>query len=117
MVLQSFKERAARAIVPLKQAGSSAAFWGNRSDAGRSLPPYYLVYFLFIDLLEFEDLGRSEKVAFSIPIEFNKKILMIEYRKFGLGIFIKNAGDEKEAEEVAKKIRSGVKAARSYFEF
>jgi hypothetical protein len=34
-----------------------------RTDGGRDLPPYYLVYFLLVDLLGFEDLGQWEKVA------------------------------------------------------
>jgi hypothetical protein len=51
---------------------------GARSNAGRSLPPYYLVYFLLVNLLKFNDLGQSEKVSYSIPVEFNGTILMVE---------------------------------------
>ena len=104
------------AVAPLAPADKNVAFWGNRSHAGRSLPPYYLVYFLLVQFLRFKDLGRAEKVAFSIPVEFNGKSLMVEHRKFGLGIFIKNAVDEAAAKEVAKRICAGVKAAQPYFD-
>jgi hypothetical protein len=38
-------------------------FSAGRSNAGRDLPPYYLVYFLMVDLLGFENLGKFEKVS------------------------------------------------------
>jgi len=108
--------QARKAIAPLAPAGANTAFWGCRSNAGRSLPPYYLVYFLLVKLLKYKDLGRLEKVAFSIPVQIDGVVLMIEYRKFGLGIFIKDAADEAAAEEAAKRIHAGVKAAQPYFE-
>lgn len=116
MEIDDVKARVRTAVAPLAPADAKVAFWGNRSTAGRSLPPYYLVYFLLVKLLRFNDLGRAEKVAFSIPVELDGTILMIEYRKFGLGIFIKHAADEAVAEEVAKRIHAGVKAAQPYFE-
>lgn len=116
MDLGAIEARARRAIGPLAPADATAAFWGDRSDAGRSLPPYYLVYFLLVELLGFRDLGRVEKVAFSIPVQIDGTVLMVDYRKFGLGIFIRDADDEAVAEEVAKRINAGCKAAQLYFE-
>lgn len=116
MDLSAVEARARKAVTPLAPADASAAFWGNRSNAGRSLPPYYLVYFLLVKLLEFKDLGRFEKVAFSIPVKIGGTVLMVEHRKFGLGIFIKDANDEAAAEKAAKRIHAGVKAAQPYFE-
>jgi hypothetical protein len=110
------ENRVRKVIGSLSPADIAEAFWGQRSDAGRSLPPHYLVYFLLVKLLHFKNLGRSEKVAFSIPIKIRDKILMIEHHKFGLGIFIKDKSDEIEAKEAAKLIIAGVKAAQPYFE-
>lgn len=113
--MDSIEVRARKAVAPLAPAAANTAFWGARSNAGRSLPPYYLVYFLLVKLLKFKDLGLSEKVAFSIPVQIDGTVLMVEHRKFGLGIFIKDSDDEAVAEEVAKRIHAGVKAAQPYF--
>jgi hypothetical protein len=109
--------KARKAIAPLVSADTNAIFWGVRTNAGRSLPPYYLVYFLLVGLLGFKSVGRGEKVAWSIPVEINGTVLVIEHRKFGLGIFVKSLpDDEAAAQEVAKRIRAGVKAAQPYFD-
>lgn len=50
----------------------------------RKLPSYYLVYFLLIDLLGFKNLGRFEKIAWSIPIDYHGKAFLLEHGKFGL---------------------------------
>lgn len=120
------KVRAAanRAIAPLKPAGDDTPaakdflFAAKRTEAGRSLPPYYLVFFLLVDLLGFRNLGQFEKVAWSVPVVFNSKAFLIEHRKFGLGIFAHDlAQDEADAAEIAKLVARGVKAARPYFEW
>lgn len=109
---------AKKAISPLTSLNTDSIFWGVRTDAGRSLPPYYLVYFLLVDLLGFKNLGRSEKVAWSVPVEFEGHNLVVEHRKFGLGIFAADLpADEAPAGEVAKRIHTGVKAAEPYFDF
>jgi hypothetical protein len=91
---------------PVESKGSyNYYFEDKRSKAGYKLPPYYLVYFLFVNLLKFKDLGRDEKTAWTIPIEYNGKIFLISYRKMGLGVFIRDVNtEEKDAEEIVKKI-------------
>ena len=116
MDLTTIEARARKAVDPLVPADRDTSFWGERSNAGRSLPPYYLVYFLLVKLLGFKDLGRGEKIAYSIPVEIDGTLLMVEHRKFGLGIFIKHTDDEAAAEKATKRIHSGVKAAQPYFE-
>jgi hypothetical protein len=116
-----FKESISRIISPIKMVDDSLNlfpffFTAKRSNAGKSLPPYYLVYFLFIDLMEFEDLGETDKTAWSIPIDYKGELYLIEYRKSGVGIFI-NEDREKEAEEICEKIKLAVKAASPFFEF
>lgn len=90
----------------------------SRTNAGRELPPYYLVYFLLHDLLGFKDLGRAEKVSWSLPIDYNGKAFVIEHRKFGLGVFAYDLErDESDAKEVTKAIQKAVKVAKPYYEW
>jgi hypothetical protein len=118
--LELTRAAARRAIGPIKPADPSAhknfPFGGQRTNGGRSLPPYYLVYFLLVDLLGFPNLGQFEKVAWSVPIEFDGNVFWIEHRKMGLGVFIDNhAGHEEQAEEIVKLIKKGVKEAAPFF--
>lgn len=116
------RANASRAINPLQPVGENTPvakdflFTAARTDASRSLPPYYLVYFLLVDLLGFKNLGQFEKIAWSVPVEFNGKAFLVEHRKFGLGIFAPTLReDEADAAQVAKLIGRGVKAAKPYF--
>ena len=53
---------------PRSSAESKALMLSSRTNGGRSLPEYYLVYFLLVDLLGYKDLGQWEKVAWVIPV-------------------------------------------------
>lgn len=119
---QASLEAAVRAaMAPIIPAGEDTEapknflFSAKRTNAGRRLPPYYLIYFLLVDFLGFKNLGQFEKVAWSVPIDFNGKAFLIEHRKFGLGIFAQE-GDEPAAEEIAERIRNAVTIAQPYFE-
>jgi hypothetical protein len=67
--LERVRELAHRVILPIKPADSSTQaekqflFSATRTEAGRKLPSYHLVYFLLVDLLNFRDLGRFEKLV------------------------------------------------------
>lgn len=99
-------------------APKNLLFSAQRTDAGRQLPPYYLVYFLLVDLLKFRNLGKFEKLAWSVPVDYNGKAFLIEHRKFGLGIFVDNPqANEAAAAEIAKRIHKATKIARPYFEW
>jgi hypothetical protein len=89
--VEQIRAQAAHAVAPLKPlSGGRYGSGGVRTDAGRELPPYYLVYFLLADLLNFPRGGKEEKVAWSIPVEFNGRAAMIEHRKLGLGYFLRS---------------------------
>jgi hypothetical protein len=88
-----------------------------RSKAGIKLPEFYLIYFLFGELLKYRNLGRFEKVAWSFPIDYNGKAFLIEFRKFGIGVFIQEDSDEKDASEIVKKINKTVKSIKPYFDY
>lgn len=120
--LESVREYARRAILPIKPVDASTEaepkflFTATRTDASDSLPPYYLVFFLLIDLLNFKNLGRFEKIAWSVPIDFEGRAYLIEHRKFGLGIFA-HENDEENARRIVALIRKGVKVAQPFFKW
>ena len=114
--IEGIKTRTIRAISPLKST-SAPCFFGTRTDAGRSLPDYYLVYFTLVDLLGFRYVGRGEKVAWSIPVDFEGRVYVIEHRKLGLGVFSSGGIDrEEDAKAIVQLVKRGVNAARPYFE-
>jgi hypothetical protein len=82
--LEEIRKRASRAIAPLRPATKLFGH-GKRTSAGRTLPPYYLVYFLLVELLGFRYSGREEKVDWIIPVEFEGHFFTVEFRKLGLG--------------------------------
>ena len=99
--LNKIREAAEQAIHPIcqitDQTNAEDNFWFNakRTDAGRSLPDYQLVYFLLIDLLKFKHSGQGEKIAWSVPIDYKGQAFLIEHRKFGVGVFT-TVGKDKE---------------------
>ena len=139
--LEYVREAARAALGGIQPAGppqgeeSHALMMASRTDGGRDLPPYYLVYFLFVDLLGFQDLGHWEKVAWIVPVRYAGRLYSIEHRKMGLGIFaptFKNdlrkigratasglPSDEAErhAREMSAFIRTAVSKAEPYFEW
>ena len=108
-------------IIPANEKTTTAVdfiFNAKRTKAGFKLPPYYIIYFLFIKLLKFKNLGRSEKTAWSIPIDYNGRLFLIEYRKMGLGLFGYDViKEEKQAEEILSIINKASKKAEPYFNF
>ncbi len=117
MDIQAIRKKTFESIKPLKTVDTDS-YGAYRMNAGRKLPEYYLVYFLLVDLLGFDNLGRHEKVAWSIPIGIEGQMFSIEHRKMGLGIF---ASDKKASEEAARKavqlVQKGVKVAQPYFDW
>lgn len=121
--IEKYKEKALKILSPIKAADDDTKaeknflFNAKRSKASRLLPEYYLIFFLFSDLLDFKNLGRFEKIAWSFPIDYKGKAFLIEHRKFGIGIFIQ--GDEKDEEdalEISKKISGAVKSIRPFYD-
>lgn len=134
--MQRVREAASKAISALEPAGApnsqieeKGLFLSSRTNGGRNLPPYYLVYFLFVDLLGFPNLGQWEKVAWSVPVRYRGRLYGIEHRKMGLGIFAPNLDPsarmsttpseeaEADARDIASLIKKGVATAEPYFEW
>jgi hypothetical protein len=117
--IEEVRQQTIRAIAPLRppEKGRKYSFGDKRTDAGRKLPEYYLVYFLLVDLLKFPHGGRWEKVAWTIPVDFNGRAALIEYRKFGLGVFSPaTPEDEATASGIVAAVERGVGAARPFFD-
>ncbi|MGA7894415.1 MAG: hypothetical protein WCA49_14435 [Candidatus Sulfotelmatobacter sp.] len=117
--IEEIRNRVANAIAPVKEpeGGRRYAYGSARTKGGRGLPPYYLVYFLLVDLLKFGHGGRGEKVAWTIPVDYQGSAALIEHRKMGLGIFsAATAEDEIVAEGIVKAIHRGIKAAAPFFD-
>jgi len=91
-------------------------YFGYRSAAGNELPVYYLVFFLLHDLLDFPYIGQQEKLAWSFPIEYGDELVTIDYRKFGVGIFINNEKNQELAWEIVRKIKRAINLAKPFFD-
>jgi hypothetical protein len=132
--LAPVRDAAKRALAEVEPAGpprsdaeGNGLFLAARTNGGRSLPPYYLVYFLFIDLLGYPSLGQAEKSAWTVPVRFRGRLYVIEHRKMGLGIFAPNLEPnarssgtpseqaELDSIEIASLVSRAVSAAEPYF--
>ncbi|MEC4683847.1 MAG: hypothetical protein VST70_09270 [Nitrospirota bacterium] len=117
------RQAAIKALGPIKPANNNTSsdfeyLNAKRTNAGRNLPAYYLVYFLLVDLLNYKNLGQWEKVAWSVPIDFYGKTFLIEHRKMGVGVFVPDAEKEEDsAYQIVGYIQKGVKAARPFFDW
>jgi hypothetical protein len=75
------------------------------------------VYFLLVELLKFPHSGQEEKVAWSIPVDFDGAAAFIEHRKMGLGVFSEVTPEsEAIAEGIVAAVVRGVKAASPFFD-
>ncbi|MGN6225745.1 hypothetical protein [Pseudoxanthomonas sp.] len=140
--LELNRNAALAALGDIKPAGppqgddeAHALMMASRTQGGRDLPPYYLVYFLLVDLLGFANLGQWEKVAWIVPIRYSGQLYSIEHRKMGFGIFaptynkdLRNIGRaiasgtpsneaEQHAAEICELIKKAVAKAEPYFEW
>lgn len=122
--LELLRERAARAIAPLKpfvsntDNDSGTLYLASRTHAGRDLPPYYLVYFLLVELLGFKNAGQFEKVAWSIAVDWNGRGFLIEHRKMGIGLFAQDLErDEEAARQIVHRVKKAVSVAEPFFEW
>lgn len=112
---------------PRSEAEGHGLFLAARTTGGRALPPYYLVYFLLVDLLGYPSLGQAEKSAWTVPVRFRGRLYVLEHRKMGLGIFAPNLEPnarssgtpseqaELDSVEIASLVSKSVSTAEPYF--
>ncbi len=85
------------------------------SEFSSLLPDGDLIYILFINFLEFKNLGRSEKISWSIPIDYQGKLFLLELRKSGLGLFMQDEiDDEKRSKEIICHINKAIKSYKPF---
>lgn len=98
------------------KAEKNFLFTAKRTKASEQLPPHYLVYFLLVDLLGFPNLGHWEKIAWSVPLEFDDEPFLIDHRKFGIGLFARESPTaEAKAEEIISLIGKATKTAEPFY--
>lgn len=117
--IRAVREKSMRAVAPLVPAGRSKkyAIGTARTRAGQALPEHYLVYFLLVELLGFPHSGRGEKVAWTVPVDYEGRFAFIEHRKMGLGVFSKTTDEsEQVAASIVDSIRRGVRVAAPFFD-
>ena len=88
--LQKYKERALKILSPIRESEKDFLSESKRSNSRKYPPKYYLIFFLFSNLLGFKNLGRFDKIAWSFPVYYKGKAFLIEHRKSGVGIFIQD---------------------------
>lgn len=99
------------------KAESNFLFTAIRSDAGRKLPADKLIFFLFVDLLDYTNLGKYETISWSIPIDYNGTAFLLERRNLEMGLFFsKTRSQEYDCLEIVSKITSATRVIRSYYE-
>lgn len=133
---ENMSDVARAALQELKPAGpprspdeARGLMLSARTEAGQGLPPYYLVYFLLVDLLKFPSTGKWEKTAWTVPVRFRGRLYGIEHRKMGLGVFEPNLDPsartsgrpsqqgENDATFIVEAIRKAVSVSAPYFQW
>ena len=106
-----------------------ALMLSSTTRGSKKLPPYYLVYFLFVDFLHFPRMGAWEKSAWTLPIRYQDRLYAIEHQKMGLRICAPNGdpdtrmssrpSEQQEADSdlIANKVRKAVDLAGPYFDW
>jgi hypothetical protein len=134
--LQGVREAALKALGEVEPAGALKSdvearglMLSSRTNGGRALPGYFLVYFLLVDLLGFPNMGQWEKRAWTVPIRYRGRLYGVEHRKMGLGVFAPTLDPharmsgppsteaESDAKEIAALITKAVTVAEPYFEW
>jgi len=120
-VLRQKVEKILNPVTDAVRSGTKAEknflFTADRSDAGRELPPGNLIYFLFVRLLGYTNLGKYESISWSIPIDYNGTAFLLERRNQGTGLFFsKKYSTESDCREIVAKITSAVKITRPFYE-
>lgn len=116
--IKDIREKVEHILSPLKPAHEINSFlFLKRSNSSERLLTYYLVYFLFSELLKYKNIGQFEKIAWSFPVYYKDKLFAIEHRKFGVGVFVSDPEtDSKDADELIIKINSAIKIAIPFFD-
>ena len=113
------RTRASRALGPVRPSFPPKYPWGGvAQQTDCALPEYYFAYLLLVDFLGYPKLGRDEKVAWKIPVEINGRVLYLEHRKMGFGVFsYESRNCEDLATQLIRRLNKAVAIASPYFDW
>lgn len=121
--LEALRREVWKAIAPLKileattETSSDVECAEIAEDLDLELPDHYLIYLLLVNFLGFEDWGPHEKVAWTIPIDFEGRQFLIILRKFGLKIETGPDGNwGSSISNIRHLLRRGVAVGKPFFE-
>jgi hypothetical protein len=81
------------------------------------LPPHQLLYFVLVDLLGYKNLGRWEKVDWTVPFTYKNKPYYFEHAKFGMGIWTASEYEkDNDLCEILKITNDAVSRATPFFD-
>lgn len=116
------RQRVLKALSPIIQTDTAIkkvgdSWFSEKLVHSEQLPPYYIIHFLFVELLGFKKFGHVEKVSWAIPLEYEGKVFSIEHRKFGVGVFSENHLPKNILNHIQGRINISVKMARPFFDW
>lgn len=120
--IQAIKDQAAKAVFPLQSPSFEKFHFRDEfttvefPDANSKLPRQYLVYLMLVNLLEFSTLPRGEKTLWSIPLELNDRLFLLEYGKFGYRLLTRiRCSIVETRDKLVRLINHGVAESDRYF--
>jgi hypothetical protein len=105
-------------VQPTTQVAPRFFATAQRTDAGRRLPDYYLVYLLMVELFGFPHEFPEEKVAWVVPLDYRGELFTIEHRKTGLGLFVPEPdAHAAAAQEIVNRVSKATQEAQPFFDW
>ncbi len=134
--LEEVREAARQALgevapsgLPLSKQETRDLMFSSATEGSGDLPPYYLVYFLLVDLLGFASMEGGKRAPWTVPVRYRGRLYGIEPRESDFGIFApcqdQEAGidaapaeeAQKDSREIASLVCRAAAAARPWFEW
>ncbi|MES2674343.1 MAG: hypothetical protein V4660_08885 [Pseudomonadota bacterium] len=130
------RKKVLRALSNIQPAGSPrserepmALMLSSTTRGWKSPPPYYLIYFMFVDLLKFPRMGSWEKSAWTIPVRYRDRLYALEHQKMGLRICAPNEDptarmsgrpseqQQEDSDQIAIEVGKALREAGPYFDW
>lgn len=89
----------------------------NRTSPEKDLKPYYLIYLLFVELLDFSYSGEEEKISFTIPIKYKENTFLLQHRKLGMALLSTNKSLESDSKKIVKLVNKAIDKAKPFFDY
>lgn len=106
--------------IPTRHTKVEDGFWRilEHKSLDKRFPIVVPVYFLLVYLLGYEDLGPSEKTVWTIPIEYDKIVFLLELKKSGFYISSPNLKQKQpQLNYVIKQLAKASKAVLPFCDY